>query len=107
MQWVTQILKLTVIIKVSGPSSVEPQRLQEGEFLCRGVSAEACIGKELLEARLHRRKRIWSDFRKLEPLSTTRNKFAVWNHINAKRLKVNIPGLNQQHEKRSAILLYT
>ena len=105
MQWVTQVLKLTVVIKVSGPSSVELQRLEEGEFLCRGVSAQACVGKELLKARLHGRKRIWSDFRKFEPLSTTRNQFAVWNHINAKRLEVNVPGLNQQPEKRGANLV--
>src|SRR5437764_9983134 len=102
MQWVTQVLKLPVVIKVSGPSSVELQRLEEGEFLCRGASAQACVGKELLEPRLHCRKRIWSDLRKLEPLSTTRNQFAVGNHINAKRLEVNVPGLNQQPEKCGA-----
>src|SRR4051812_21830027 len=77
MQWVTQVLKLPVVIKVSGPSSVELERLEEGELLCRGVSAQACVGKELLKARLRGRKPIWSDFRKFEPLSTTRNQLRL------------------------------
>ena len=50
MQRVTQALKLTVVIKVSGPSTLELQRLEEGEFLCRRVSAQAWVGKEIFKA---------------------------------------------------------
>jgi hypothetical protein len=68
MQWIPEILKLSVVLDASGPSAVELQRLEKREFLFRGVSTQACICKELLKARLQNHRPLRFRLHEFEPL---------------------------------------
>ena len=52
MEWVPEILQFPIIVECGRALSVEPQVLQELDFLLRSVTAQGRVAKEFLEPRL-------------------------------------------------------
>src|SRR5579872_1282834 len=103
MKGVPQVLQLAVIIKRSGPPTIELQPLQKLDFLFGRVAAEGSVFQELFQTRLRLGRRFMFLFQELKSLDALQGQSAVQHDFHAKGLQVDVPGFDQRIEKRRAV----
>src|SRR5688572_4794667 len=83
--------------------SLEPQPLEECNFLFSRGAAEGGILEEFVESRLFHEQLVGFPFDELESLRMPRHHSGVQQDVQGKRGQVDVPGLDQRIQERDAV----
>ena len=105
MERVSETLHLPVKIQWGRPNSLKSEPFQKLDLLFSGIAAQESVVEKLFQPRFHFERCFGSPFDELESLGFPAHQPTIQDDLDAERLEVDVPGLDQRIQERDAILV--
>jgi len=95
MQWVPEVLQLSIVVERVGALRFEPEAPKKLDLVFGHSATERGVVKEFSESRLFLERLVGLPLNKVQSSRAPRNESVVQYDFHAKGREVDVPGLNQ------------